>query len=89
MLEVVQANQQTSRFSGCSEVGAVAVSEDSFESFPVDLRCKNAQRVVEIQELLKLSLKQIQLAGFGCRSRLHAALKLQGFGIGRSLSLQF
>lgn len=50
---------------------------------------KNAQRGIEIQELLKPSLKQIQLADFGGRSRLHAALKLQGFGLGRSLSLQF
>lgn len=43
----------------------------------------------EIQELFQLSLKQVKLAGFGGRSTLHAALKLQGFGLGRSLSLQF
>jgi hypothetical protein len=85
----MQTDQQTRRFCGCSEVRAVAVSEDSFEPFPVDLLCKNAQRMIEIQKLFQLSLKQIQLAGFGCRSGLHAALKLQGFGLTRSLSLQF
>jgi hypothetical protein len=45
--------------------------------------------MVEIEKLFQLSLKQIQLAGFGGRSGLHAALKLQGFGLTRSLSLQF
>ena len=47
--------------------------------------------MVEIQELFPLRLKQIQLAVFfgGGRSGLHAALKVQGPGPGRSLSLQF
>ena len=45
--------------------------------------------MVEIQELFPLRLKQIQLAGLGGRSGLHAALKVQGPGPGRSLSLQF
>ena len=85
----MQTDQQTRGFAGCSKVSAVAVSKDGFEAFPVDLLCKNAQRVVEIQKLFELSLEQIQLAGFGGGAGLDAGLKLQGFDPGRHLSLQF
>ena len=88
VLQVMQPDQQTRGFAGCSEVRAVAVSKDSFEAFAVNLLCRYAQRMVEIQELFKLSLKQIKLAGFAGRSRHHAAFKLPCFGPGRSLSLQ-
>ena len=71
----MQPDQQTRGFAGCSEVRAVAVSKHRFEAFPVNLPGKNAQRMVEIQELFQLSLKQVKLAGLSGRSSLHAALK--------------
>lgn len=42
-----------------------AISKDTFEAFSVNLLFKNAQRMVEIQQLFALSLKQVQLDGLG------------------------
>lgn len=61
----MQSDQHARGFAGCSEVGAAAVRKARIEAFPVNLLCKNTQRMVEIQKLLQLSLKQIQLAGLG------------------------
>lgn len=44
--------------------------------------------MVEIQNLCQLSLKQIPLPVFRTGSGLHAALTLQGFGLGRDVFRQ-
>ena len=64
MLQIVQPNQQTSGFGGSSKVRTVAVGENSIEALPVDLLSEHAQRMIEIQELLKLSKDGIGFSRF-------------------------
>jgi len=85
----MQTNQQTNRLAQRTHVRAVAIGQLYLEPIPIDLVRHNEQWVILIQQLLKLSLKQIQLARFRPRFRLHACPKLQGFDQKDEESLQF
>ena len=68
---------------------ALALRELDVESIPVNFIRHDKQRMIVVQQLLELSLKQIQLARFRPRFRLHACPKLQGFDQTKEESLQF
>ena len=64
VLEIVKPDQQPNRFRRSSRVRAVTLRERHVEPGPVNLPRQNTQRMIQIQQLLKPSLKQIQLTGF-------------------------
>ena len=73
---------------GAPDVGAIAVGEGDVETLPVNFPSQHTQRMFEIQQLIELGLKQIELTGFRSRFGLHACLKLQGFEPYETDSLQ-
>lgn len=79
VLQVVQTNEQTDVLSGRASLRAVTIRESDVEAIPVNLPGQKAERVVEIQQLIKLRLEKVELTGFRTRFGLHAGLKLQGF----------
>jgi hypothetical protein len=60
---------------------AVVIGERGVKAILVHLLHQNAERMREIQQLIELSLKKIELAGFGTRFGIHAGLKLHGFDV--------
>ena len=89
VLQIMQADQQPSRLGRRADVRGVAVGERRLEAVPVDFVCQDEQRMIVVEQLSELRLKQIELTRFRSRFGLHADLKLQGNGPSRSHCLQF
>ena len=71
MLQTMQADQQPRGFCGCSVVRAITISERPIEPLPIDFIRQHHKRVIWIENLVEVSLKEIELIRFGTRARLH------------------
>ena len=85
----MQSHQQANRLGRRSEVFAVALRQSGVKTLPVNPICQQVQRMIVVEQLLELRLKQIQLAGFRPWFGLHADLKLQAFDALTLHCLQF
>jgi hypothetical protein len=68
VFEIMQPDQQANVLARSTGVGARAVREGNVETWPVNFPSQHTQRMLEIQQVIALGLKQIELTGF--RSRL-------------------
>ena len=88
VFQVVQANHQSQGLAWRAIVGAITFGEHAVKPLPIDLVGENHQRMIGIENLIEVSLKQFQLAHAGSRAGLHGSPKLQGFEGDNDIRLQ-
>ena len=84
----MQSDEQPNVFARRSHFRTVAMSKGDIEPLPVNFSSQNTEPMIEIEQLIEMRLKKIELTGLGTRFRLHGRLKLQGFGAEKQNPLQ-
>jgi hypothetical protein len=62
VFEIEQSDDDANGFRWRAEIGAAAYFEGELEAISVDAFGENNQRMIRIEPLIKVSLKEVQLA---------------------------
>ena len=69
--QIMQADHQPCGLRRGSVVRAITIGQSPIEPLPIDFIRQNHERVVWIENLTEVSLKEIKLIRLGARTRLH------------------